>query len=178
MRSQGCLEQCAKIDIDPQEVRQFYQAHREELAYPERARVKSIFIRADEPGDEYTALQKAKTALERLKKGESFGELVKIYSQGTNTKEGGELGFIERGEWIKEIDEVIFSLRPGEFSDVIKTPQGYRIFKVEQKEPKKPLSFSEAQDRIRQILYREKFAEAFNEWIEGLKQDAFISIKE
>ncbi len=168
----------AKIAIDPRELRQYYQAHQKDLSYPEKAKVRNILIRVDESCDEYEALQRARTVLEQLKKGKSFEELAKSYSQGANAEEGGEMGFIEKGAWIKEIDKVIFSLDPGEFTDVIKTHQGYRIFKVEEKKPEKTLIFSEAQDTIRQILYREKFAELFKEWIESLKQDAYISIKD
>lgn len=166
-----------EIKVDPIEIRQFYQSHKSQLLRPEKAHLKSILIKVDSEQDKYKALQKAKVALGRLKKGGSFEKISKIYSQAANAEDGGNLGFVERGQLIKEIDETVFVLEPGEFSDVIKTNQGYRIFKLEEKKPEQPLSFSEAQDEIRQILYNRKFTQAFKKWIDKLKQDAYIVIE-
>lgn len=154
----------SKIKIDPIEIEKFYQSHKSELMRPQKAHVKSIFIQKDEGQSEYAALQKAKGILERLKNGETFEELER------------NLGIVQQGQLIKEIDDAIFSLQIGEFSDVIKSPQGYRIFKVDKKEPAEPLDFSESQDIIREFLYREKFVELFREWVGELKQSAYIKI--
>ena len=167
-----------EIKIDPIEIKQFYQSHQQEFLHPEEVHVKSIFIRVNESGDEYEAEDMAKMVIERLREGDGFEDLAKSYSQGASAEDGGDLGFIEKGQLIKEIDEVIFSLQPAEFSDVIKVPSGYRIFKIEEKRPQKQLSFSEVQDSIEDILYRKKFAEFFRSWIEELKQNAYIQIKE
>jgi len=154
----------SKIKVDPIEIKQFYQAHQEELLHPEKAKVLSFLIRVDESGSEGKALQAAKNALTQLKKGERL-------------EQKGSLAFVEKGELIEEIDQAIFGLEPGEFTNVIKTEQGYRIFKIEEKEPARPLNFREAQDVIRDALYAEEFSRGFREWMDGLKKDAFISIK-
>lgn len=167
----------SEINLDLMEIRQFYQSHKSELVRPEKARLRNILIKAENEENEYMALQKAKSILGRLNKGENFEELARIYSQGANAGEGGDLGFIERGQLIKEIDEVVFALAPGEFSDVIRTNQGYRIFKLEEKKSKELLSFEEAQDEIRQILYNTKFTEVFKEWLAKLKEEAYIVIQ-
>jgi len=154
----------SKIKVDPIEIKQFYQAHQEELLHPERAKVLTILIRVGESGSERQALQAAKKVLTRLRKGEEL-------------EEESSLGFVERGELIAEIDQAIFGLEPGECSNPIKTEQGYRIFKIEEKEPARPLDFREAQDVIRDILYAEEFARGFRKWMDELKKDAYISIK-
>lgn len=168
----------AEIKVDPQQLQQYYQAHKSELARPEKAHVHCILIKCERPEDEYEALHKARRVYERLKSGDDFEELVQEHSEGANVEEGGDLGWIEKGQLIEAIDQAIFSLGVGEFTDVLKTPSGYRIFKVEEIEPKQPLTFSQAQDVIRQILYEQKFTQAFKAWIEKLKQDAYIEIKE
>lgn len=167
----------AEIKIDPEQLQQYYQAHQSELARPEKVHLRCILIKCERPEDEYEALHKARRVYERLKSGDDFEELVKGYSEGANVEEGGDLGWIEKGQLIEAIDQTIFSLGVGEFTDVLKTPSGYRIFKVEEIEPKQPLTFSQAQDVIRQILYEQKFTEKFRAWIEKLKQDADIEIK-
>jgi parvulin-like peptidyl-prolyl isomerase len=167
----------SKIKIDPIEVSLFYKAHKKELSHPEKALVKTIFIRIDDKQNERQALKKAGAVLEKLRKGKNFEELVRRYSQGTNVEEDGSIGYVEKGQLLKGVDETIFRLKPGEFSDVIKTPQGFRIFKVEEKKPAKPLAFSEAQDIIRKRLYDEKFAGGFKKWVAKLKKDAYIKVE-
>ncbi len=167
-----------KIEVDPIEIREFYQAHPETLIRPEEVRLKSILIKLDQDGDELAALEKAKIVLERLKQGDSFEDLAKKYSQGTNAQEGGDLGFIARGQLIEKIDQAIFELQPGEFTDVIRTNQGYRIFQIVEKKPAKELSFTQAYDLIRDQLYKRKFTETFKDWLSELKQNAYIRIEQ
>ncbi|MFC1631303.1 peptidylprolyl isomerase [Candidatus Omnitrophota bacterium] len=167
----------SRIKVDPVEMEQFYQAHQVELGSPEQAHVQCILTKAETPDDEYQALQAAKQALERLKQGEPFEELVTIYSQGANVEEGGDLGFIEQGQFIQEIDQAIFSLAPGEHTDVLKTPSGYRIFRVLEKKEKQIIPFSELQEKISKILYNQEFTQEFGEWMDKLKDEAYISIK-
>ncbi|MBN2097307.1 MAG: peptidyl-prolyl cis-trans isomerase [Candidatus Omnitrophica bacterium] len=156
----------AEIKIDLPEIKDFYQEHRDEFCHPEAARVNSIFIKVEGTEDEYASLQQAKSILERLQRGEGFAAL------GSQ-----ELGLIQQGQLIEEIERVIFALAPGEFSGVIKVPEGYRIFQIVEKIPAVPLNFAQAQEKIRQILYRQKFETRFKQWMEKLKAEADISIK-
>lgn len=167
----------SKVKIGLAEIKQYYQVHQKEIVRPERVKAKSIFIRADEPSDQFEALEKMKIIFERLKRGEDFAALAKECSQGAMAEEGGDLGFIEKGQLMQEIDEAIFALNPGEFTHVLKAPHGYRIFKVIEKEPAEPLSFSEVQDLIKDMLYKQEFAETFKRWIDELKQSSYIVIK-
>lgn len=163
----------SQIKVDPAEIAQFYQERKDEFVQPEQAHVKSILIKVDESGDERQAQAKAKVVLERLKNGDSFEALAQEYSQGEV-----DLGYLEKGQLLQGIDEAIFSLEPGAVTDVIKTPQGFRIFKLEEKKPARPLDLVEAQGLINDILYKEQFAQKFQEWITGLKQKASISLKD
>ena len=168
----------SQIKVDPKELEEHYELHKSELMRPEEVLLKSILIAADNEQEEYAALQKAKTVLERLRRGDNFADLVSEYSQGVTVQGGGNSGWFKKGQLMEEIDEAIFNLEPGEFTEVIRTPQGYRIFLLEEKRPKQLTPFSEAQDIINNILYNQKFAEVFSGWIEKLKQDADILIKE
>lgn len=167
----------SKIEIDPLEIKQFYQKRKKELLTSEQVRVSTILIQFTKPVDESKALKTAGEVLKRLKSGEEFENLVKLYSQGANIAEGGNLGVITKGDLIEEIDEAIFNLEEGGVTGVIKTEHGYRIFKVYEKLPARQLEFFEAQDVINNILYAEKFARGFKEWIRKLKGDAHIVIK-
>ncbi len=106
--------------------------------------------------------------LERLRQGEDFASLARQYSQDEFTRElGGDLGFFARGfsGLPPELEEVAFSLPPGQISGVVKSYYGYHIVQVLEKDPARPLS-EEAKR-----LFRER---KFREWLEKEKASALI----
>ena len=74
----------------------------------------------------------------RLLNGEDFVEVSRQMSRAPNAAEGGELGFFDQGSLTPEIDEVIFSLEPGEFSEPVQGPSGYHVFQVLEAVPAGP----------------------------------------
>jgi len=103
----------------------------------------------------------------QLQAGADFATLAKKYSQDPNTREtGGDLGFFPRGILTApEVEEVAFSLQPGQFSDVITSVLGYHIVQVVERDPERTVS----PENLR--LLRER---ALGEWIEGLWAQATV----
>ncbi len=157
----------AKIKVDPNEIREYYQQYRDNFFTPEEASVKSFLVKVSDFTDQAQALAYAQSALERLKNSEQVDKVTE-----------SDLGVVTKGQMLAEVDKAIFSLSEGGFSGVVKTPQGYRIFKLEKKHPRRLLSFLQAQDKIREMLYKERFSQRFKEWLDQLKQEANIQIKE
>ncbi|HSR41837.1 MAG TPA: peptidylprolyl isomerase [Longimicrobiales bacterium] len=63
---------------------------------------------------------------------ETFETLARRYSQDRGTAGlGGELGTLGRGEAIPTIEEAIFDLEPGEVSELVETPYGIHVFRVD-----------------------------------------------
>ena len=71
----------------------------------------------------------AKAVLERLKKGEKFGNIAKQVSRCPSGKKGGDLGTFTRGKMVKEFENAAFKLQKGEVSGVVKTQFGFHIIK-------------------------------------------------
>jgi len=76
------------------------------------------------------AKKTAKDLHARALKGEDFAELARRFSAGETAMEGGELGAFERGELSKEIEDVVFKMKAGQVSDVIRTRKGCEILKL------------------------------------------------
>jgi len=169
----------ARINISPQDVSSYYQLHFAEFREPEKVRVKNILIRVEGDNEEYwtRARSQAEGLSNRLKEGSRFEDLAREYSQGSDADTGGDMGLIERGQMLAEIDEVIFDLKAGEVSEPVRTNLGYHVFKVEEKLAARQKEFSEAQDEIKEILFKERFESRYKEWVEKLKENAYISIK-
>ena len=71
----------------------------------------------------------AKAVLERLKKGEKFGNVARAVSRCPSGKKGGDLGTFTRGKMVKEFENAAFALQKGEVSGVVKTKFGCHIIK-------------------------------------------------
>lgn len=71
----------------------------------------------------------AKAVLERLKKGEKFGNIAKEVSLCPSGKNGGDLGTFSRGKMVKEFENAAFALQKGEISGTVKTKFGYHIIR-------------------------------------------------
>lgn len=152
--------------IEEQEVQKFYETHRSLFRLPRKVRARQIVV-AD--GNEALQIQK------RLKKGESFEKLAKEKSLGPEKAQGGDLGYFSQGERPAEFDPV-FSLEVGAISDVIKSPYGYHIFKLEEIVESKELSFEEAKKTILQKLEQEKGEEEYQRWLKQLKEKAKVKV--
>lgn len=76
------------------------------------------------------ARTKAEGLLAQLRTGGSFEQLAKTTSDDASSVFGGDLGYFQRGKLAKSIEEVVFAMKPGEISDVIRTKQGFIILKV------------------------------------------------
>ena len=152
--------------IDEKEALQYYEDHRSSFQIDQKVRARQIVV-AD--GEE--AIQ----ILKRLKKGETFEKVAKEKSLGPEKVEGGDLGYFSPGEKPAEFNHV-FSMEVGAVSEVIKSPYGYHIFKVEEKIEPRQVPFGEAKLGILQALGQKKGEENYQKWFKGLKGKAKVKI--
>ena len=77
---------------------------------------------------------KAEALRLRVKGGEDFSTLARLYSQDPGSAaEGGDLGFMDRGSLVKEFAATAFKLKTGELSQVIETEYGFHVLQVVEK---------------------------------------------
>lgn len=158
-----------KIFVSPTEVTAYYEGYKDKIKEPEQAIVDSLFIPFQD--SEGAARKQVEEALTALKKGEEFSLVAQKYSYAPS------IGKIAKGQLKKEIEEVIFNLRKGEFSSIVKTENGFYIFKLTDILPPKQLTINEARDEIYRILFAEKFERQFAKWMDDLKSKAYIHVK-
>ena len=93
--------------------------------------VAHILIRVDQkaPADELSAAkQRVDSVYNALKQGADFAELAgKVSQDPGSARQGGLLPFVQRGQLVKEFEEVAFALKDGELSEVVQSPYGYHI---------------------------------------------------
>ena len=73
--------------------------------------------------------REAKVVIERLSRGEKFGNLARELSLCPSGKKGGDLGTFTRGKMVKEFEKAAFALQKGEISPIVKTKYGHHLIK-------------------------------------------------
>lgn len=116
----------------------------------------------------------------RLKKGEDFASMAKQYSQGPAAQEGGDIGFIAANELAPAIESATRGLNAGQFSEPMKTPQGYYIIKVlevqREKQAEGSTGNAAARDKARNVLFQQEIDQKYEQWIKELTEKSFIQI--
>ena len=99
--------------------------------------------------------------------GERFDALARQYSQDPGSAAvGGDLGTFGRGEMVKPFEDAAFALQPGELSDIVETPYGLHLIKVESKEAP---GFDQVKDQFRTRAQNQRFIQAESVYVAGLE---------
>jgi peptidyl-prolyl cis-trans isomerase SurA len=169
----------SRVSVDASEVEAYYQAHRDEFSQPAQAKVRHIFFRID-PGTARPQAdavhERATRVLQEARNGGDFADLARRYSEDATAANGGDLGFIKRGQVLPEFEEAIFAMKEGGISEVTRTPNGLHIVKVEMFSKGSERPFSEIKAEIERRLLQEKIERRFRDWTNELKDKAFIEI--
>ncbi len=149
-----------KAPVTDEQIAQYYNDHRGEFAHEKRVRLRYILLKAegkDRDKADATALALANEIIAKLKKGKDFAALARRYSQDEKTrKNGGDLGYMESRGMPGSLADKAFAMKEGEFSDAIKTPQGYEIVRVEGIQEAGVTPLDEVKKDIRSLLGRDR----------------------
>jgi parvulin-like peptidyl-prolyl isomerase len=93
----------AKSKVTDQDVKDYYEKHKDELTSVSQIRASHILVKTED---------EANKILERINKGEDFGSLAKKFSIDTGSaKNGGDLGFFSSGQMVPEFETAAIKLR-------------------------------------------------------------------
>jgi peptidyl-prolyl cis-trans isomerase SurA len=162
------------ISISDKDVTDFYNANKSSFNFPEpQVHLAQILVtitpdpnvknlKNDKAQNEDQARKKIEMLAARMRQGEDFAMLAQNYSEDpSSASNGGDLGFVPESALEKanpDIRRVIQVATPGQITPVVKTPEGYRIFKVYSKEPagQRELTDPRVQQNIRETLINRK----------------------
>ena len=96
------------VTVTEEEIKAYYQDHREEFDRPNQVRARQIVV---------GTLEEGQMVLGLLRQGEAFEQLAREHSLSPDGAEGGDLGFFASGQMPPEFDEVVFTLPVGRNSD-------------------------------------------------------------
>jgi len=170
-----------KVQVQDSEITAFYEENQDELfTKTEQYKISHILVKMDtlqkenpemDKEAERKALEKIESIYQRAISGEDFSGLARQFSEEEKTKyKGGLLGYLPRGRMIKEFEEQVASIQPGEVSKPFRTEYGYHILKYTDKIPEVKMELNQdLENRIRLSLAQKKQNEKAKEYLEDLK---------
>jgi peptidyl-prolyl cis-trans isomerase SurA len=161
---------------DP-EMKRYYQEHGDRFALPEEYTLSQIFLKARTSDDLADLKPKAREIMTQLKQGESFEDLALQYSDDPTGSRGGRLGLVRQGELLPAIERGVSNLVPGGISEVIESPIGLHIVRLDDKKPKQFRPYEEVRQEIQALVFQQKSEDMFQAWLADLKNKAYIEIK-
>lgn len=162
------------ISISDKDVTDFYNSNKTSFNFPEpQIHLAQILVtpnpdpnvrnlKGDKAQNEEQARKKMEMLGARLKQGEDFAQLAQNFSEDpTSAPNGGDLGFVPESALEKanpELRKAIQGATPGQITSVVRTAEGYRIFKIYSKEPagQRELTDPRVQQNIRETLLNRK----------------------
>jgi len=183
------------INVTNAEIQQYYDEHKSEMARQEQVRLSEILVTTqtgpevkndkgeaalpEPPSPEVVAQAKAKAdqIYDMLQKGGNFADLAKKYSNGPTSALGGDLEYFKKGTLSKELESQVFDMKAGQYTEPIRTNQGWVILKVtEHQEPGVP-PLKDVENQIQEQIYVQKMQPALRDYLTKLREEAYIDIK-
>ncbi|HZU30475.1 MAG TPA: peptidylprolyl isomerase, partial [Candidatus Angelobacter sp.] len=154
-----------KTTVDPAEIQRAYSANQDAYRVQERAKVRHILIATPKPGADGKVDQKAVDAArakaqdveKQVKATGNWAELAKKYSEDPGSKDnGGELGWILKGQTVPEFEKTAFGQAKGQISDPVQSSFGFHIIQTEDKESAGLKPLNEVKESIEKSIKDEK----------------------
>ncbi|MBN1153299.1 peptidylprolyl isomerase [candidate division KSB1 bacterium] len=167
--------------VTESEAKSYYKKNPDEFTEAGKIRVRHILVKVPRTASA-TVAEKAKekinTVYQKIQQGEDFAALAQRYSEDASAQRGGDIGFFARGDLLAEFDNVAFSLRVGEVSEIVRTDLGFHIIKLIETKESNTVPFDKVQDDLIAFLEQKKKDDALKTYIDGLKSKADIAVKE
>ena len=164
------------LAVDDAEARAFYDKNTKQYALPEELKVRHLVVAVPEKAslDQVKeAQEKAAALMERIRTGEDFVRLIREYSSSPSAKQDGDLGFLQRGQAIPELEEAAKSLKPGEFAGPVRCEDGFHIIRVEDiRTLVQP--FEKVKEEITKMLFEQKMENTYRVFLQALRSEAHI----
>lgn len=157
------------ISITAEEIKSYYNEHKETFGRPEMVRVYQILLPTDD---------QAKEVLAEINRGSSFQDMARTHSTSPDKDKGGDLGFVAKGILPEVLDKAIFKLKEGKISPVVKSGYGYHLFLVTEKKPASKPDLSRVTKTIRTRLKEEKLEQVYGTWLAKLRSRYEVEVND
>ncbi|MDP6488754.1 MAG: SurA N-terminal domain-containing protein [SAR324 cluster bacterium] len=167
------------VKVREREVRRYYKKYAENYVTPPEVKARHILLKLipDAPENEQQEKrEQLNKLLAEIKAGSSFEELAIKHSEDATSAEGGDLGWFKPGEMVPAFESAAFALEAGQVSEIVQSPFGLHLIKVEERKNEITKSLDEAREEITLILAESRAQKRLEEELDrlaGLAGEAF-----
>jgi peptidyl-prolyl cis-trans isomerase C len=162
-----------KGEVSESEIQKYYKENEDRFTEPREIKIRHIVVNSEPV---------LKEVLTKLARGESFEKLASTYNVDKSREDGGDLGYIRRGQLapsFAQFEEAAFSLRKkGEISEVVKTPFGYHLIQLAERRGTALRPFDQVKEKIHFFLQEKKRQDTYLEYVKETKSRAKIIVNE
>jgi parvulin-like peptidyl-prolyl isomerase len=162
------------VIISPFKIETYYKEHAEEFRMEAQIHLRMIELRKRDGGDPEAVRQLARELAGKLAGGAKFAEMAMVYSEGSQKKDGGDLGWVNRSVLRKEFADATAKLGAGQRTGVIDLPDACFLLLVEEVKPAQIRPLVEVRDDIEKTLLNQERARLQKKYIERLKKKSFV----
>lgn len=169
----------SKVVITKEDIKTYYDSHQEKYAGDLKYKLWNIFIKFSAIADDREreeSLRKMENVLAKLNQGQSFEEIAVGKIDVPSGVQGSELGLFRLIELSPQLQQVIQSMKTGEYSPIQNNDWGYQIIFVQKVLETSAKPLEEVESEINEILYGEYVEIKFQTWIEDLRKRSHIKI--
>ena len=165
----------SKVAVEDNELRAYYEDHKEEYRLPSRFRIRELVLAKGATPEEQTEARKKLEAIQaELKAGKSFEELAKQNSVSPSKATGGDLGWMNKGFLRASIEDAAVKLKPEQVSAPIETDKDLYLIQLIALEDAPVKDFAEVKAKILEKLQEPKAQNAIEQYLSNLRMRANI----
>jgi len=163
-----------QVTVTERDLGLYYQDHRDEFRQEEESCARHILVKvatgeAAEGHAEEEARRIAETLLERVEGGGDFAAVARASSEDQGSAaNGGDLGCFPFGRMVREFDDALYDLEPGQTSGLVRTSFGFHIIRLESRREEMTLPLADVEDRVRTLVTDQKMSELGDEKSQAL----------
>jgi parvulin-like peptidyl-prolyl isomerase len=160
------------VVVEEKELRRYYEANTNNFRKPPQYRLKQIFLEAQDEIARLRAKTKAQVIYSDWNSETPVEDLAARHAPLII-----EVGWVEEKDLVAPLAQALKELTPGTLSRPIDTQAGVHLLMVEEVKEPQPYPFEQVEREIHAQLLKQRGEEAYNEWMNKLKQQAFIDVK-
>ena len=157
------------ISISSEEMEDYYIKHKEDFMRPYGYRIQQITLKT---------MEDAQDVMNSLNSGASFSWLARRKSNDEFTSKGGAAGWKIKDGLPAPVAEMIDTLKPGEISPILKVDDYFMVIALKEKSEPDFDEFGAVSQLIHKQMFKEKYNEIYNEYVDRLKKDSRVEIYE
>ena len=160
------------VKVREREIRRYYERNLETYTTPAKVKARHILLKVETEGGEEKLEQRRdelKSILARIRDGADFEEEARLHSEDATAEKGGDLGWFQPGEMVPAFEDAAFRLETGKVSEVVQSPFGIHLIRVDERTEEVAKSLEEVREEITGILTDKRAEKKLDEELSRLE---------